>query len=330
MTPLEFPATVDDTILATYGLCGEQANLQYLQHWKPRQVSSHLVAGSAYAAGLEALRLSFFIRGEPIDTARGHAAAAVIKEYGNHECTEPKKTLERILGAIDYYCTKWNPATDHYTPKLFPGDVPGIEFNFAVEIPSLEGQDTLRHPETNDPLLFTGRSDAILSNPEGDLYLLDDKTTTRLGATWHKTWRLRSQFTGYYWAARQLGIPIQAILIRGMCFYAAVNKESGTVYVGRETITQRTGHDTEAWLRTTQLRISRLINDYRSGLFELNLGDACNAYGGCPFRHICIAKDPEPWLRQDFRRARWNPLRRRLEPLEEGGRGSYEDSCSSQ
>lgn len=313
----DFPAVLDDTILAKYGQCPWKANLSECLHYKAKDKSTHLIAGGAYAAGLEALRLSFYVRKEPLPIARGHAAAAAIREYGDHETDDkyPNKSLDRVLSALDYYCKWRNPATDIYKPMTFSGDVPGIEFNFAVEIPHPNG-GPIPHPVTGDPLLFTGRSDAVLQNPDGALFLLDDKTESQLGATWQQKWRLRSQFTGYFWAARQLGIPITAILIRGMCFYRAIQSKTGTFFHGKEATSTRTEHDCQVWLSTTQQRILRFIRDWEENQWELALGDACNAYGGCQFKHICTSKQPELWLNQDFRRARWNPLKRRLDPIE--------------
>ena len=48
------------------------------------------------------------------------------------------------------------------------------------------------------------------------LYIEDDKTTSQLGSSWGAQWDMRSQFTGYAWAARQSGLPIAGIIVRGI------------------------------------------------------------------------------------------------------------------
>jgi hypothetical protein len=40
-----------------------------MQHWKIKNQSVHLVAGAAYAAGLEAARAAYFVDGLPPDAA---------------------------------------------------------------------------------------------------------------------------------------------------------------------------------------------------------------------------------------------------------------------
>ena len=51
-----FPTVLDSTIIAAARSCLQKANLEFFEHWKPREPSVHLHAGAAYAAGMEAAR----------------------------------------------------------------------------------------------------------------------------------------------------------------------------------------------------------------------------------------------------------------------------------
>ena len=53
-SPVPFPLAVDSTMLGTFRSCPQKLYRQYLQHWKPRGESVHLVAGGAFAEGIEA------------------------------------------------------------------------------------------------------------------------------------------------------------------------------------------------------------------------------------------------------------------------------------
>lgn len=53
-----FPHAIDSTMLATFRSCPQKFFRQYIQHWKPKTESVHLIAGGAFAAGIEAARLS--------------------------------------------------------------------------------------------------------------------------------------------------------------------------------------------------------------------------------------------------------------------------------
>lgn len=311
----KFPLVVDDTILSTYGACAQKCNLAYMQHWKSKVESDHLVAGAAYADGLEALRNSFYIQGNSVDDSLAHAMISAVEKYGEHTNIDARKSLDRVLAALVHYVNQFNPKYDEFKPITIQGR-PGIEFSFAIPIPHPDGGEIL-HPETNDPILYVGRNDAIVANNDGYTYILDDKTCTQLGATWASKWRLRSQFTGYYWGAQEYGIPTQGVIIRGMCFYQAIKPESGDIYVCKQVISERTKHDVEVWLKTTQRRLLGLLQDWKTDSYNYNLGDTCNSYGGCPFENICISKHPENWLRSGFVRKIWNPIERRVEPIEE-------------
>lgn len=310
---LPFPNVVDDTLLSNYGACPQRANMEYLQHWKAKQESDHLVAGGAYADALEALRHHYFILGESLEHSIAHAFVAATRAYGNHKCIDERKTLDRVYGAIVHYVNYFNPMFDEWKPAII-GAQEGIEFSFLVPLPHPDGGEIL-HPTTGDPILYSGRADAIVENSSGMRYLLDDKTCTQLGNTWGSKWRLRSQFTGYYWGCLQYGIETLGVIVRGNCFYQAIRPETGDIYVCKQVISQRTPKDAEVWLRTTQRRLLSIIEDWKSGEFSYNLGDSCNSYGGCQFEKICTARFPENWLNSHFEQKVWDPVQRKVIPL---------------
>ena len=291
-----FPEVWDSTMLSTGRACPRKLELMYVEHWKPAAESVHLVAGKAFATGLEAARRSFYVDGKPADEAQAIGLGACLREYGYFECPEdePKSAL-RTAGALEYYFSQYPLGADGATPHFF-GPNHGIEFSFAEPLPVL-------HPETGEPLTFAGRAD-MAADSMGGLYLYDEKTTRQLGATWARQWELRSQFTAYCWGFPSFGLRPAGMIVRGI----AIRKEG---YDTQQAITYRPDWQIDRWLAQTCRDLERFKQMWTEGYWDYNLDHSCNEYGGCPFsQRICVSEDPTPWLNHYFHRKVWNPLRR--------------------
>lgn len=297
-----FPEVIDSTILASFRSCPRKAQLAYFQHYKPRVQSIHLHAGAAYASGLEAARVAFFQDGQSEDVAKGLGLKRLIEAYGDFECpADSPKSLENMCGALEYYLSTWPLTTDKAIPITLPSGKRGVEFSFVEPL-------EINHPETGNPLLYSGRMDTIV-NYAGGIFGEDDKTTSQLGAKWGDQWNLRSQFTGYCWGAKKAGLPLNGFLIRGV----SILKRS---FGNAEAITYRPAWQIDRWYKQVHQDLARMIECWKTGEFDFNLDHACAEYGGCEFQQVCLAADPSPWLEVNFERRRWNPVTREEEVLE--------------
>lgn len=301
-----FPVAIDSTILGTFRSCPQKAFRQYVEHWKPAAESVHLVAGGAFADGVEAARRAYYEQGLSPSDSVAAGLSALITRYGSFECPpESSKSLERTAGALEFYFESYPLDSSHATPVRFPDKRTGIEFSFAVPLP-------INHPVTGDPLLYTGRSDMIAES-YGGIYIYDEKTTTSLGASWAKQWDMRSQFTGYCWAARHYGIQAAGVVVRGV----SIRK---TKYDTQEVMTYRSDYEIDRWLSQTCRDITRMIECWKQGYWDFNLDHACSEYGGCPFQTVCKSLNPETWLNQYFTQRVWNPLVREEQSVEDYNR----------
>lgn len=292
-----FPEVVDSSMLASFRACPQRFYREYVEHWKPRTESVHLVAGKAFASGLEALRLAYFRDRLSVEEALAQGAAALIREYGDFECpADSPKSLERMLGALEYYTEAFPLANEPAPPIRLQGGKLGIEFSFAEPV------HEVLHPVTGSPLIYVGRMDQIVEYA-GALYGEDDKTTGQLGASWSRQWDLRSQFTSYCWGARRAGLPLQGFLVRGI----AILK---TKWDHAQAITYRPEWMVERWYKQTCADLRRMISAWENGEWDYNLDHSCNEYGGCVFRQICLSDRPETWLNANFERRRWDPVTR--------------------
>ena len=291
-----FPHYIDSTMLATFRSCPQKFFRQYIQHWKPQAESIHLVAGAAFAAGIEAARKSFFEEGRSAADAEADGLQALITSYGDFDPPEGSaKTLERMCGALEFYFSEYPLGQDNMTPITFPNGRMGIEFSFAEPLP-------FNHPITGDPILYTGRADMV-ANFAGGVYVVDEKTTTSLGASWSRQWEMRAQFTGYSWACHMVGIPVQGTIIRGVSILK-------TKYDTLQVITNRAQFELERWLEQTVRDLQRMQQMWESGWWDYALDHACAEYGGCSLTQICKSPDPESWLPMYFTQRVWDPLAR--------------------
>jgi hypothetical protein len=298
-----FPVAIDSTTIAAFRSCPQRAFRQYIEHWKPAEDSVHLIAGGAFAAGIEEARIAFYVEGMDAKTAGARGLRTLINKYGDFECpSDSAKSLERTAGALEFYLETYPLGEDGAIPVKFSDNRHGIEFSFAQPLP-------INHPVTGDPILYTGRSDMIAEAFNG-IYIYDEKTTSSLGTSWAKQWDLRSQFTGYCWAAEQFGFKPSGVCVRGISILK-------TKYDTQQVLTYRSGFEIERWLDQTCRDIERMIKCWQDGYWDFNLDHACTEYGGCAFKSICKSADPDPWLKTYFVQRVWDPLAREELTLEE-------------
>jgi hypothetical protein len=268
----------------------------YMEHWKPQGESIHLHAGRCFAKGLEMARRAHYEWGKDPEESVGRGLVALTEEWGDFEAPEgTSKTLERMLGALEFYFESYPLDQDKATPMVMPSGKRGIEFSFAEPL-------SFTHPETGDPVIYAGRSDMIVNWAEG-LYVEDDKTTTQLGASWSRQWDLRSQFTGYCWAARKARLAVNGVLVRGVSILK-------TKYDTQQAITYRSDWEVDRWEAQVIRDLRRIQECWEAGYWDYNLDHACSEYGGCAFQPICKSNQPEQWLPVYFERRRWDPLER--------------------
>lgn len=295
MTKFPFPAVWDASMLSTFRSCPQKFALSYLCDWKPKAESIHLHAGGAFAKGLEVARESFYAQGLGADASVAAGLGALLKAYGTFECPpDSAKSAERMAGALEFYFNRWPLGQDPATPAQF-GSKLGIEFSFAQPLPVL-------HPTTGEPLMYCGRADQVC-NFAGGIFIEDDKTASQLGASWSRQWDLRSQFTGYCWAARSAGLRVDGVLVRGISILK-------TKYDCAEAVSYRPEWQVERWLGQTCRDIQRAIKAWEEGYWDWSLDHACTEYGGCMFRSVCLIQDPTPLLELNFERKKWDPLTR--------------------
>jgi len=294
--PGQFPQVFDSSILNEFKECPEKFYKGTIELWKAKQHSIHLHAGAAFAHGIEAARRAFYEQNQDSETAVAQGLKALLHFYGNFEYPEDSaKTPERMAGALEYYFQHYPLLKGESDPIVLPGGRLGIEFGFVEPLEVL-------HPVTEEPILYSGRMDAVLRTL-GCTLLTDEKTTTQLGATWSRQWDLRGQFTGYAWGCLKNGIKVDGALIRGVSILK-------TKYETQQAVTYRPQWQIDRWFMETNDWIADAITQWKRKYFRHNLGDTCSSYGGCQFKQACQSQDETSWLQTYFERRHWDPVLR--------------------
>lgn len=312
---LSFPQYIDSSTLSTWRSCRRKYFWSTISSLYPLGKSVHLIAGGAFAAGMEAARGLAFRRDRDHQPSHSNlleaAFKAFIKEWGDYiPPDESPKSFSNVFQALAFYLTQYPPEKDPIQPYISATGSPAVEFTFSIPL-------DIAHPETGDPILFVGRFD-MLGSYNGLPCIVDEKTTGKMGSG---SWALRGQFMGYCWACQQLGLPVNVAVVREIGLYV---KD----YKVQQHMEQYPQHLIERWHHQLILDITSMKEAYEqiqisSGMgwednsnlhYPYNFADACTAYGGCAFQPLCLAKDPEPY-KSSYANYRWNPLAK--QPIEE-------------
>lgn len=294
-----FPQIIDNSLRSDFVACPRKFFYSGIR----RLVSAagtniHLHAGGCFAKGIETTRIAFYVKKLSQLEAVLEGAAAMVEFWGDYEAPGGStKTLDRMLGALDFYFESFPMSIDYVLP-LITNNKAAVEFSFALPIPEVT------HPETGEPLIYAGRFDmvGIYNNL---LFVVDEKTTSSLGPSWSAKWDLRAQFTGYCWAARTFHLPVVGTIIRGISILK-------TKYDKAEAISYRPDWEIDRWYKQLIRDLNRMKALYLEGYWDYNISDACESFGGCSFKRLCTSPEPENILPSYYIENTWNPLKNDL------------------
>lgn len=155
-----------------------------------------------------------------------------------------------------------------------------------------------------------GRIDKIL-DWDGACYVMDHKTTSRLGYEFFYKIKPNMQFDGYIWAARQLGYPtcsgivLDALLVaKGLCIPAQLAKLQP---LGRDHST-RTDKELEDYINKICFIVEDIRKCYETGVWYENTESCCD-FISCPYRTICKEEKSlhERIAAVDYKVEMWDP-----------------------
>jgi hypothetical protein len=151
-----------------------------------------------------------------------------------------------------------------------------------------------------DNIILCGKEDAIVEW-NGEIYVFERKTTSRLGITFFKKFRLDYQIDIYCLACRELvgrcaGAIIDAVRV-------CKPKAKMDADLVRDTV-GRTDRD----LDEAKEEILVIVNDMRKGLIYKNKM-SCFTWGGCEFLPVCESHENPKVIRDFYKESAWNPMK---------------------
>ena len=176
-----------------------------------------------------------------------------------------------------------------------------MELSFAEPL-------AIRHPITDQPIIYCGRLDAVLS-VFGGVYGEDDKTTKSLGRTWPDQWKLRAQLIGYKWGLKKYGLRVDGMLVRGISILKGGYDSAEAHYQYPDWLVDRWESELLEWIADS-------IKWWKTKRYRYDMDFGCSAYGGCGFLDVCTAKDEKPWLETRFEKRHWDPVIRVETPID--------------
>jgi hypothetical protein len=309
-----FPLVIDSTMLMEYDSCPMSFFRKYLQHLSKGQESTDLIAGRAFAKGLEVARKAYWNDGADPEEAISEGRDALWEDYGDHISSKPAKTVERMSTALELYFLEYPLGIDQVKPAKLEDGTYAIEYSFAHELP-------FQHPDIPDMnIIITGRAD-MLGEYAGKLWVVDEKTTgSAFTQDWGKQWDTRGQFSTYCYGLRRDNIQVAGAYIRG-------------IYLGKTSIkfnecqSVRNEFQVQIWEHQMMLKVQQILDTYKawkeSGEHPLKYffgawNESCNKYfRACQFQDLCRDKNSEMWLDSQFDQYIWLPHQQQRLPLAE-------------
>ena len=322
-TPI-LPQYVDSTMIACFRSCRQKFYKEFILGLRPTGFSVDLHAGACFATGIETVGREIHENGVPLSTALSRAHGAFLDAWGDFvPQKETPKTQERVWEAIEEYFNVFPPLTDHIQPYLGADGKPTYEFTFAIPLepaiapdkeavdantsytnfdPAWYSTESYRpfplHP-SGQPFIYAGKLDR-LGQWGGKVVGQDEKTTRSIASNWSDQWNLRSQFIGYCWALRQMGLNIDTIAVRGV----GILKTKITIVEALKTYSDML---IARWHEQLRRDLWAIRRSWDEGYWDFNMADACTSYGGCAFNELCNSANEAAWL-HNYTVKRWNPL----------------------
>lgn len=312
--PDVYSLQIDNSSLEVFTTCPRSAEYKLVQS-RTSPTRSPLVYGGAIHAGLEA-----HYRNEPEE----NVYRAVIDHFDKEKFISLDwRTPDRAIDTLQRYRKRY--LVDEFNPA--PEE---IEIPFSLPLTSFELDDFLAYgPEllTNLPapsrfeagldslyvkridVYWTGKID-ILTRSQGELTLIDHKTTSMVGPTFWKDFELSSQFIGYVWAGQQIkGESITSAWVNAIIGRAPTKTGVGTDFERNRF--RYTAEQVQEWEDETKMIVGDFIANLCRGKFPKHTKWCVGKYGVCAYHDVCSlpSKARQSALSSDiYANNTWSPL----------------------
>lgn len=312
---------LDNFMLSTHQTCPSKFDLRFNENWTVRRKSAALGFGGAIHAGL-----AEWYRWGPNSGSR-HVVS------GN--LTNPNERLDRAINAIRDAFPADHPVDDYRTlgkcievmndyARVYPAESfrvlgldegkPMVEQTFCL-LTGLYLSCFICGPDHHDPagvcpncgepleaIEYGGIFDTLVDF-QGQIYILEHKSTSMLGSTYPLQFKPNNQVTGYVWGASGLsGRPVSGTIVNAIGVY----KSSATKF--ERFITSRNKTDIDEWLKDVRAVAEEIQHHRRTGYWPRRTA-ACTIYGTCEYHGVhslTTEFERQKRLESDYVKSNWN------------------------
>lgn len=275
---------MDNTALSMYMTCPRKYDFSMRQHRRRTGAPSPAIAyGTCWHAGLEA----HYKTGGDADAV----FMAMAQAWEDHGKIDDHRTLDRCWLEYANYLKRWGTVDEEDARTVGFPESPAVEISANVEWPGA------LHA-------YAGKIDRIIEL-QGQYYVEDHKTTSRMGNYYFSQFELSNQMQGYVWIARMLipEVKILGVRINAHCVLKRESKFERQLITFSEDRLQEWAENYNRW-------IERISGSYAHEDFPGNYSACDGKYGMCQYAEVCSMPPRlrQRVLEQDFEIAPWNPL----------------------
>ena len=296
--------------------CPRFVEYRQLYRRSPAAEAPALNFGSAIHLALEHRYKNYL--SQPVDEAYYNSLAPLFEEFFNLHppLQEDYRNMNWAMEVVKRYNTRY--VTEPFNLYLDKDGKPVVELAFSVPL------FTYKHIK----VVYTGRIDLPVEL-DGQIFIMDHKTTSILGPTFFDNMRRAAQMRGYCWAFEQLtgnkptGYYVNAIRVKEPPQY--VMNGTPSRYGGKqqtpdqwwEESLQReryylADHELDEWKQNTICHIEEFMWHYERGYLPQRTTWCVSKYGKCPYFDVCTLepKDRGAYLASGlFMDNNWSPLK---------------------
>ena len=271
----------DYSTLSCFQTCRKKFYYQHILHLKPKLKGVPLLFGGAIHEGLDEWYTTNDVE---------KMVSAFLKNYEDREGDDLRTRAngEKMLRA---YASKY--ATEYF--KVL--DKPEASFVYPI-----------------GNIMFGGRIDLPIEM-NGDLWIMEHKTTTRLGGSYFNQYELDKQPTGYVLAAEEyFGRECKGCLMNVMEPWKDVKRVTAKTKAPEDHFLRKPISRNKKMKDRFKLNVQRIVRDIEwckseNEYFEAEKKEVCTYYmRPCPFHALCQYGEDPRIIERDFIVEEWKPF----------------------
>lgn len=299
----EWQLAWDSTSLGLFKDCPRKYQFSILQQWSPKSKSHHLTFGGLYASGVERYA---HLRSKSLshDAAVLGVVRWVLEASGSRDESggwvpwtsgDPVKNRYTLVRTLVW--TMEEHVNSPFRTVTLANGRPAVELSFNFPAFELDGET----------ISLAGHLDQVVEL-DGKLWVLDDKTSgSALTASYFARYTPDNQMSLYSIAGKViLEKPIAGVLVRAAQIGVNFARFATAQVTRPPAVLAEWLEDTKAWIK--------LAKQYALANHWPGNDKHCTM---CDFRKVCAVSPSHraAWLKEDFEKREWNPLKPRGEDL---------------